>query len=319
MAVETFSENLNSFVKEDRKMSKLKTTSATFVIVAIAVILSGNLYAGGKGATPNGKPYLEINGYIHEIEGEISTIQDQIDSIVAKVDTIEERVGADESAIADLQATNAVLQAQIDANATDVATLEESISTLESENSDLQSQVDKLGDDNGTLQAQIDANTTLITTYKQSLDTLQGDLLAHIDNNNSLIAALQAEIEQINAALELKQNIVSGTCPAGYSIREILEDGSVICEADDFSATVLSRNRSNNSVTVMPNSINEIWASCPTGHITSGGGFYAYGLNVYASLPTKHSGTFVWKAVAYNPNSYSIDLNVYAICIQLAP
>ena len=83
-----------------------------------------------------------------------------------QVDTIEDRVGANETAIADLVATNATLQMQIDANAADVASLEAQIPSLEAANADLQNQIDTLGDVDGALQDQIDNNSALLTRMR---------------------------------------------------------------------------------------------------------------------------------------------------------
>lgn len=75
-------------------------------------------------ATPNGKPFVELDGQLHEVQGAVQSLQQQLDALVARVDTIEEQVGANQDAIAALTATNADLQAQIDAGADDVADLQ---------------------------------------------------------------------------------------------------------------------------------------------------------------------------------------------------
>ena len=89
-------------------------------IVAIAFLSTAAYAKGeGKGKTPRGKPFIELQGQILEIEGEISTLKDQVDSITVKVETIEEKVAANTAAIIALEAENAALQARVDANATE--------------------------------------------------------------------------------------------------------------------------------------------------------------------------------------------------------
>ena len=91
-------------------MKKIEIMGVLIAIVMAAVFISTGAYAKGdeqgKGKTPKGKPFLELQGQIIEIQGSISTMKDQMDSIVAKVDTIEERVNENTVTIASLEAQN---------------------------------------------------------------------------------------------------------------------------------------------------------------------------------------------------------------------
>jgi peptidoglycan hydrolase CwlO-like protein len=254
------------------KMFNSKPVLTILAVPIMAMLTISTVQGAGKGATPNGKPFVELNGYVHEIEGEVSNLQDQIDSVVARVDTIEDRVGANETAISDLQQTNATLQAQIDANANDIASLESSIAELEAANADLQNQIDTLGDADGTLQDQIDANSALITTYAQSIDTLGGSLQAQIDNNSLLIAALQGQITDINDYLEDINTFQAGQCPSGYFVKAIQSDGSLVCGPDEtgLTGTYLQVYTVSN-YRYAPKGYSDIYAWCPSGWVATGG------------------------------------------------
>jgi hypothetical protein len=66
-----------------------KSPRITVAVVAAAMV-TGTVFAGSttnKGANPNGKPLVEIQGQIIEVEGEVATLQDQVNSLVGRVDT----------------------------------------------------------------------------------------------------------------------------------------------------------------------------------------------------------------------------------------
>jgi uncharacterized phage infection (PIP) family protein YhgE len=291
-----------------------KHVSTILAVLVVVLLATGTAQAQGIGTNPKGKPFIELQGQVIEVEGEISTLQDQIDSIVARVDTIEQRVGANEDAIASLQAQNITMQELLAANTTSIAELEAQIAVLQAENADLQAQIDTNIGDIAALQAQINTNNGLISSLQQTLNELGTDLQDQINNNEALIALLQEEIEEINEVLALKQTILSGSCPAGSAIRQVNSDGSVVCEFDDTSGGTIGTLQIVQVLKfeeIFPLGAIHQHIDCPTGYVVLSGG--PGGIRIYLERYTIHSQTQMALNLR-NTNNFIAGSNTAILC-----
>lgn len=310
------------------------TLSNKVLVTALSTAIGiTSAHAAGNGNTPNGKPFVAINNQIVEVEGAISSLQDQIDLLVARVDTVEQRVTANENAITELQAQNDALDLLVQQNLSDIASIEVQISLLQQANADLQAQITaNSGDNIATLQSEVAANSALIATLQSAVLMVQSDIISlesslqlQIDNNKTLIDALQSEVTQINAKLDFKQNLVNGTCPNGSAIQQILADGSVICGGIAGSSGQLESVTSfkQSASTDGGNSV-AVKAFCDTteGYVATGVGFVG-GLgwdieNINTSPHFLNNGNW-GQVIAKNNNSYSDTLFSATTCTRIIP
>ena len=80
-----------------------------YLLAAILVASTGTAFAA-SGGSPNGKPFVEINGQIAEVQGQIATLEQRMDNLLARVVLNESRLDAINAGIAVLQAETAELE-----------------------------------------------------------------------------------------------------------------------------------------------------------------------------------------------------------------
>ena len=302
-----------------------KSAIAIALSATIGITTVGAAFAASttnKGANPNGKPFVELQGQIIEVEGEVSTLQDQVDSLVDNVDDLQLRITANDDAIAALETTNADLQLQITANADDIASLEAQVMALENENADLQEQINDLGDADGSLQDQIDTNAGLITTLNQSISDISVSLQDQINNNNALIVIMQNQINNLNIVASHQTEIQNGVCPDGEtpdSFDPTTQEFSCLRPTyDDDNGVEVLYPVTYKTFTIPANTYTDLFIGCDENHI---GGWprlrnLSYQLSGDISILGFQSSHFWRKLTVHNGTMSAQVVNMSAECVN---
>jgi len=282
---------------------------------------------GGNGSNPKGRPFVSLAGEVVAVQGAISSLQDQIDILVARVDTVEQRVTADEVAVATLMNQMQALQALVNQNLTDITAIQNEVVGLQDQNTYLQSLIATNSGDIVALQAEVNANAALVTTLEQAVLLVQTNVInlgtslqAQIDNNATLISALQDEINSINDALLFKQNLVNGICPDGSAVTQIMPSGSIVCgdiTGGGGTTDQLVTVRSFSEITALPGRIANSGTDCPAGYQVTGYGYiYALGWDINNLANTLPNRGYI---EARNNNSYTDSMFHVVACATVVP
>ncbi len=132
---------------------------------------------------------------------------------------------------------------------------------------------------------------------------------------------LQNRIESLEEEMAIKQHVVSGTCPNGYAIQAVNQDGSVSCQSVvTQSGSGLSFTRSSLLFKVEPHYQRSGIAYCPTGYEVMGGGF-AVNNNVKVSQSASYTkfstGQKGWILIAQNLDGGDRHYAVIAQCLKI--
>jgi len=284
--------------RESSVTTQAKNSLFLTTCVAVSLFIAGPSFAAGNGGTPNGKPFVAIQGEIAEIQGAVSTIEEQVALLLGQVNSLTERVSASEVAIVDLRAENVFLEALILGAFTSIE--------------DINLEIDSLSND-------VETNAGLITTLQAAIVSIEAgqldlgnNLQDQIDNNLDLISALQGYIVSINEFLEMDQHITEGTCPEGLFVVGHTENELACAPVEGTGGTSITGYfRFQRSASFGRN----IQVYCNPGDIATGGGFNAIQLNdsVRRSTPTGLNG---WTVEGVGNQR---DIQGYVMCLHVAP
>jgi hypothetical protein len=199
-----------------------------YLLAAMLVTSTGTAFAA-SGGSPNGKPFVEINGQIAEVQGQIATLEQRMDNLLARVVLNESRLDGINAGIALLQAETAELERWLTDVEAGLTSVQDLVSNLEAEQAELQAELDEFGDLTGELSLEIEANSMLISSLEASTaDDISG-LLTLIMQNQETINHLTSAQRSLEEQVALKQNLLNGTCAEGLVFKGF-EDGTLVCE-----------------------------------------------------------------------------------------
>jgi len=292
---------------------------ALFVAIPVIYILS----LAPVSASPNGKPFIELQGQILEVQADVSALDEKYEAIRTKVNNLDlnlqGQIDALNREITELREADASLQSSLSTTILQLADQGTVIEGLIKDLGDVVSEILLLQESNSD-----NSDAILALEQKQqeilgSLASLEPGLVAamnDISENQALIWKLQSDVSSLE---ENKQNDIVGKCPESASVNEVRDDGSLVCSIPDLNGTVSSYfvlgklAKLTNSFEIEPHcalrdplfglcivvGTRESWkftydyslAICPTGSTLSGGGYkildasYNRDIHVFSSGP----------------------------------
>lgn len=188
----------------------------------------------------------------------------------------------------------------------------------------LQQQINAINTDSALLaelQSRLATLEENMAALQTQMDTSSGD----IEGLRSQMDLLLEEMEMVEANLASLQGSLNEGCPAGYSLRRVMEDGTVLCETSaggtNGTTTIYVVTRSSTVYVAPSTSISgsnaTVSAICPSGYLATGGGYMTAAspnLSVVQSVPYSSIG---WTGRIVSKDTAMQSFTVYVKCARL--
>jgi prefoldin subunit 5 len=216
-----------------------------------------------QGATPNGKPFQQIQSQFSQVQQEIQALQTQIDAVEStlqtELDNIYGTVNQLHGQIDTLADGVAALRQRVTDNETAIATLDVAVAALQPK---LDGALAQIASANGNLET--------LTSQVSSLETL-------IAVHQSQMFGLQSE----NASIEkFLTNVAHGACQSGQAISAIGANGIIACSQAGTSAGASLLSYTTHVIGYLtPNGSSSVNVGCQPGYVVTGGGYLRPNVN----------------------------------------
>ncbi len=245
----------------------INRAKVTGQVIALSLVFAASAFAQGKsttnqGATPNGKPFKQIQSQFVAVDQQLEALNQQLQALAAQV------AGTESNLQAQIDTINATLtnqQGQIDSLAGASSSLEARVAASESA-------IDALNAAVADLQAQLAAAQTLLASHTGDISALQASVSSInvlINAHNSQIAALELQQQQMSQFLT---NLANGSCQIGEAIQGITSGGAIVCtQAGGGTGTLQAY--TNSAWNYAWWGANGMSVSCNAGDVATGTGF----------------------------------------------
>ena len=218
--------------------------SPLYSLTIASLLAVSPLAPSSSTATPNGKPFVEIQGQIVEVQSDVSALEARYDLLTEKVDglalDVQGRIDVLSGEIATLQQQDAALASE----------LEQVVYDLEAQGTNIQQLLQSLSEVNLSIvelsngaEDQSDAIAALRDQQAQILESIASldagvvSAFSAISDNQQLIDMLAQDVQDLEAS---KQNEILDGCPDGMVLQSVLDSGAVVCTSVQNGGTIES-------------------------------------------------------------------------------
>lgn len=222
----------------------MQRTSVRLLAFLGALFLPLPVAMAGTGGTPNGKPFIEIQGQIIDVQADVSSLEMKYQSILERVTNLDldlqGQIDALNAEIIRLEIVDAELQASLSQAVADIESQGNDIQGLLSALSQVNMQIVDLmnsTDGNRASIEALEADKSAILADIASLDGALVSAISEISENRALINKVEDEVTTLASS---KQDDITGVCPPNTSVSTVNDDGSLMCGTTNASGDVVS-------------------------------------------------------------------------------